>query len=92
MALTKYIKTLRSGQFTIPREFREILGLADEAWFKLSISKGKLLAEPVKSTNWGKDSVTYLARLKKIKGGWIDEKEIMKNRKEIEKSFKNLNW
>lgn len=78
----KYIKSFSNGQITVPKEFREYLGLGDVFWLKLSIEQNKIVAEPVvdeyKTTNYSKN-------LLKIKGNWLIKDEWKQNRKQVER-------
>jgi AbrB family looped-hinge helix DNA binding protein len=47
MARTKLVKPLRNGQITIPKEFREELGLAEDDMLSLSLANGRLQIEVV---------------------------------------------
>ena len=77
-----YIKSFSKGQITIPKIVRETLGIGDDFWLKLYVENGKIVAEPI---NESKSSKNYLHTLTSIKGGWLSVKELVKNRKEIEK-------
>jgi AbrB family looped-hinge helix DNA binding protein len=48
-----YVKSFSKGQITIPKEVREVLGIGDEFWLKLSIENGKIVAEPVEREKLG---------------------------------------
>jgi len=81
----KFVKTFNKGQITIPKEIRDFLGLAGEFWLKMYTVNGKIVAEPVDKKI---DRQQYLKDLLSIKGGWLDEKEIIRNRKQIEERLK----
>jgi len=49
--MTKLIRPLRSGQMTIPAEFRKRLGISESSILQLSIVEGELRIKPVKITN-----------------------------------------
>lgn len=59
--MKKLVKQLRHGQITIPKEFRDALGLTDADMLSISLAKGKLEIEPVKvepktkGSPWAKD-------------------------------------
>ncbi len=59
MAKTRIVKQLRHGQITIPKEFREALGLSDEDLLSITLEEGKLEVAPVKVSarglSWAKD-------------------------------------
>ncbi|EKD95529.1 MAG: hypothetical protein ACD_24C00459G0009 [uncultured bacterium] len=82
--LQKYIKSFSKGQITVPKEFREVLGLSDEFWLKLYIKDEKIIAEPVER-NSGKQT-SYLDTLKEVDTSWFDEK----TEKELKDSRKAL--
>ena len=67
------------------KEIRDFLGLAGEFWLKMYTVNGKIVAEPVDKKI---DRQQYLKDLLSIKGGWLDEKEIIRNRKQIEERLK----
>lgn len=46
--MRKIVKQLRHGQVTIPKEFREALGLTDEDMLAITLGEGKLEVEPVR--------------------------------------------
>lgn len=48
--MRKLVKQLRHGQITIPKEFREALGLDEDDLLSMVLSEGKLEIEPVKVT------------------------------------------
>jgi len=48
--MRKLVKQLRHGQITIPKEFREALGLDKDDLLSIALSDGKLEIEPVKVT------------------------------------------
>ena len=47
MQHVRYIKSFSKGQITIPKEFRDAIGIGDESWMKLYVEDGKLIAQPV---------------------------------------------
>jgi len=48
--MRKLVKQLRHGQITIPKEFRDALGLDKDDLLSIALSEGKLEIEPVKVT------------------------------------------
>lgn len=80
----KYIKSFSKGQITVPKEFRDFLGLGDVFWLKISIDQDKIVAEPVDTHKQG----NYSNKLLDIKGDWFSEEELTQNRQEIEKRLK----
>jgi len=48
--MRKLVKQLRHGQITIPKEFREALGLDKDDLLSIALGEGKLEIEPVKVT------------------------------------------
>lgn len=85
MSTVRFVKSFSKGQITIPKEFRNAFGIRNEFWLKLYIESGKLIAEPVEKERNQSD---YLKKLLAIKGGWISEDEIKKNRAAVEKQLK----
>jgi bifunctional DNA-binding transcriptional regulator/antitoxin component of YhaV-PrlF toxin-antitoxin module len=55
--MTKLIRPLRSGQITIPVEFRRELGITDDSLLQLSVEKGELRLKPVSVTENNKGSL-----------------------------------
>lgn len=45
--LTKIVRPLRSGQITIPAEFREKLGIGPDTLLQVTLSEGELRVRPV---------------------------------------------
>ncbi len=84
MSNVRFVKSFSKGQITIPKEFRDAFGIQDEFWLKLSIAGNTIVAEPVEKET---DKSDYLNKLLSIKGGWISEKEIKKNRADVEKQM-----
>jgi len=82
----RYIKSFSRGQITIPKDIRDVLGLTEEFWLKLSLDKGKIVAEPVTQ---GNDVDLYKQKLLKIEGDWFIESELAKNRASLEKKLKS---
>lgn len=54
--MRKLVKPLRHGQITIPKEFREALGLSEDDMLSVELIDGKLQIEPVKVEPRGKGS------------------------------------
>ena len=48
--MRKLVKQLRHGQITIPKEFREALGIDKDDLLSVALGEGKLEIEPVKVT------------------------------------------
>ncbi len=46
--MRRLVKPLRHGQITIPKEFRDALGLAEEDLLSVTLENGKLEIEPVR--------------------------------------------
>lgn len=82
MDAIKYIKSFNKGQITIPKEFREKFGIKNEFWLKIYVDENKIIAEPMEQKNNISDMKKNLLS---IKGDWLDEEELKKNRSEIEK-------
>jgi bifunctional DNA-binding transcriptional regulator/antitoxin component of YhaV-PrlF toxin-antitoxin module len=85
MNTVRFVKSFSKGQITVPKEFRDAFGIKDDFWLKLYIESGKIIAEPVEKE---RDQSDYLKKLLGIKGGWISEKEIKKNREVVERKLK----
>lgn len=49
--MTKIIKPLRSGQITIPADFREKLGIDADTLLQISLMHGELVIKPIRAVN-----------------------------------------
>lgn len=81
--MTKIVKPLRSGQITIPVEFRKKLGLDADTFLKISLLNGELRIKPVKVSGrgpgspWLKELYDYFSPVRQeIKEKGYTEKEI----------------
>jgi AbrB family looped-hinge helix DNA binding protein len=80
-AMRKIVKQLRHGQVTIPKEFREALGLTDEDMLAITLSEGKLEVEPVrvapkaKGSPWARELYQLFAPVRESLKGYC-QKEI----------------
>lgn len=69
--MTKIIHTLRSGQITIPAEFRKRLGIKEETPLKINLEKGELrispfgIAETIAGSPWLKYLYDFFAPVRK---------------------------
>lgn len=88
---TKFIKPFSRGQITIPKDYREYLGIDEDSWLKVSLWKNQILLQPVgefQETRVVKARVSgkiYLNGLLKVKGDWFKEREFEKIRVRVEK-------
>jgi AbrB family looped-hinge helix DNA binding protein len=79
--MRKIVKQLRHGQVTIPKEFREALGLTDEDMLAITLSEGKLEVEPVrvapkaKGSPWARELYQLFAPVRESLKGY-SQKEI----------------
>jgi len=80
--MIKYIKSFSQGQITIPKEFREELGLENEFWLKLQLVNQVIVAKPIEKTFNKKE---WLKKLLKIKGDWFDLADYQKMRQDLRK-------
>jgi AbrB family looped-hinge helix DNA binding protein len=77
--MRKIVKQLRHGQVTIPKEFREALGLTDEDMLAMTLSEGKLEVEPVrvapkaKGSPWAKELYELFAPVRESLRGRTEE-------------------
>lgn len=98
----KFIKPFSRGQITLPKDYRDFLGIDSNSWLFLTIQDDSLIIKPVKKENFittkkprilkAKISQkTYLKNLLKIKSSWFSEKDLgdyKKIRQEIEERFR----
>ena len=54
--MTKIIRPLRSGQITIPAEFREKLGIGPDSLLQVTLMQGELRVRPLSVTERGAGS------------------------------------
>lgn len=54
--MTQLVKALRSGQITIPSEFREKLGIDEDSFLQINLIEGELRIKPVKISQNAGDS------------------------------------
>ena len=57
--MTQLVKALRSGQITIPSEFREKLGIDKDSFLQINLIEGELRIKPVKVSQKAGDSLWY---------------------------------
>ncbi len=63
--MTKIIRQLRSGQITIPSEFRKQLGIDEQSYLQITLAQGELRIKPVevkpqsKGSAWLKELYDY---------------------------------
>lgn len=57
--MTQLVKALRSGQITIPSEFREKLGIDKDSFLQINLIEGELRIKPVKFTQKAGDSFWF---------------------------------
>ena len=81
--MTKIIKPLRSGQITIPSDFREKLGIDSDTLLQIRLIEGELRIKPVQvskqlqGSRWLKELYEYFAPVRQeIKEKGYSEKKI----------------
>lgn len=81
--MSKIIKPLRSGQITIPADFREKLGIDSSTFLRINLIQGELrikpvqVSEKVKGSVWLKELYDYFAPVRaEIKHQGLSGKEI----------------
>lgn len=57
--MTQLVKALRSGQITIPSEFREKLGIDEDSFLQINLIEGELRIKPVRLTQIAGDSLWF---------------------------------
>lgn len=86
----KFIQPFSRGQITLPKDYREYLGINEKSWLKISLLDDEILIQPVKDAKESRvikpkiSREAYLKKLLKIKGAWFNKKEIDEVRAEIE--------
>ena len=79
--MTKMVRLLRSGQITIPAEFRKALGITEESLLQLTLEEGELRLRPVavrqqvEGSLWLRELYEYFApvRQEAIDNGYSEE-------------------
>ncbi|MEA3355153.1 MAG: AbrB/MazE/SpoVT family DNA-binding domain-containing protein [Patescibacteria group bacterium] len=87
--MMKYIKSFSQGQITIPKDFRDELGLGTEFWMKLKLINQKIVIEPVEKKTSKKD---YADLLLEVDGSWFDMDDYKKMRREMRKRKNIYDW
>ncbi len=85
MDTIRFVKSFSKGQITIPKEFRDALGIVNEFWLKLYVENGKIIAEPIEEKNNREAWRKMLLQMPQL---IIDIDEIQRNRKQLEKQIK----
>lgn len=69
--MTKLVRPLRSGQITIPSDFREKLGIDADTLLQISLMHGELRIKPVKAvdtvggSSWAKELYDMFSPVRK---------------------------
>jgi len=69
--MTQIVKSLRSGQITIPAQFRERLGIEAESLLQVSMVEGELRIKPVRisdtasGSDWLKSLYDHFSKVRK---------------------------
>lgn len=79
--MTKIVKSLRSGQLTIPADFREKLGIGEDTLLQISLMNGELRVKPVqvsakaqsKGSPWLKEAYDAFAGVRKEMAKYSEE-------------------
>lgn len=101
----RFIKPFSKGQITLPKDYRDYLGISDQSWLFLSLQGDSLVMKPVEkikidsqdSPQIIKAQVSfekYKKMLPKIKGAFGEQiaEENKQIRKEIEDRFKKYKF
>lgn len=87
----RFVKPFSRGQVTLPKIYRDYLGIDEASWLKVSLWNGQILLKPVKESQAARKirpvlgKKTYLKALSAIKGDWLNQKEMKKIRTAVEK-------
>jgi AbrB family looped-hinge helix DNA binding protein len=76
--MRRLVKPLRHGQITIPKEFRDALGLTEDDLLSVTLEDGKLEIEPVRfqpNPNWARELYEAFAPVRESLEG-VPEEEI----------------
>lgn len=80
--MVKIVKPLRSGQVTIPIDFRQRLGITPDSLLQVSLLDGEIRIKPVKATaiaagsSWFRELYDYFTSVRKDASRRYNEKEI----------------
>lgn len=89
MNKTYYIKSYSKGQFTLPKEVRDALGLGNDFWLQLDLQGNQIRLQPVTGAKLLKEpEVTqsdYATLLKDLDTTWFDHEEYKKMKDDIKK-------
>jgi AbrB family looped-hinge helix DNA binding protein len=80
---TKLVRPLRSGQITIPVEFRRLLGIDEDTMLSMTLADGELIVRPIKlnqkaeGSPWLRELYEYFAPVREeIRAMGISEEEL----------------
>jgi|SRR3989338_10811855 len=83
--MTQLVKALRSGQITIPSEFREKLGIDEDSLLQINLTEGELRIKPVKVSQKAGDSLWFKKLY--VEFGKVRKEAKKYSEKEIDKSI-----
>ena len=83
--MTQLVKALRSGQITIPSEFREKLGIDEDSLLQINLTEGELIIKPVKVSQKAGDSLWFKKLYHEF--GKVRKEAKKYSEKEIDKSI-----
>ena len=75
-----FVKSFSRGQITIPKVFRDKLGVENDFWLKMAIDGNRLIAEPVSDEPRPKNLAD---KLLSVKGDWFNLSDWKKTRVEV---------
>jgi len=78
--MTRIVRQLRSGQITIPSDFRRKLGIDERSYLQITLAQGELRIKPVRVSAQPKDS----AWLRELYDHFAPTREIAASRGEEE--------
>ena len=87
----QFIKPFSRGQITLPKRYRDYLGINENSWLKISLEDNKIFLQKIQEAQESriiKSTVSrndYLKKILEIRGKWFSEDEYKKTRKGIEK-------
>lgn len=100
----KFIKPFSKGQITLPKNYRDFLGIDEKSWLKISLQGEQILLQPVKEERTiAKNPLiikpktsfkNYLKILSKAKGAFGPELEEENKtiRKEVEERLRKVQF
>ena len=86
-----YVKPFSGGQITIPKKFRDKLGVDKDTWLKIELKNSSLSIEPQQKPQ-SFDKAAYIKKLLSLETDWFDYDDWKKMRAELEQRAKKYDY